>query len=645
MTALKEAALAYAERGWPIFAVRADKTPYTSNGVKDATTNIKQIEEWYERWPRANIALDVGALDMMVIDLDPGHDMKELEENVGTLPATGLRARTPRDGSHLYYAIGHDELVAASASKLAPHVDVRSFHSYVLLPPSKTADGSYVWEEEGKPAYRTDEMLRVCNSARAKHQDRDNWSIDPDLTENVALATDWLKTTAEIAVEGQGGDGMAYATAAHMKSFGMSEEMAFDLMWEHWNPRCSPPWTGDEIDHFTQKIENGYSYNTSPPGNITPAYRVATQVALFKPIAIDLPRGQEFQAGRFRFVDREGMENIKPPAWLIDDFLPEKAYAILFGAPETFKTFVALDIALTIATGYTLDTTMCWPDVKAAGPVLFAAGEGRSSLSNRVRAWEQAHYNSSKATNFILADPVPLVSEELQPFVEGALALSPSGYKLVVLDTVGRAMQGVNENAQEHASAFTNLVERLQYAFGATVLALHHVGKDVDRGARGSSVFGADADTMIKAERKKGSMSAVALRMEKQKDAAKWPTPVNVALRVVHLTDEIESLVATKPELHEILETSDETEETAVVKGKKAALLDMLEQDGLHILSQNKTQKYSASAFGTLLAQSQRVTITGQSVTRNHLVSLRLQSARRIARCWDSDKQQWQWHD
>ena len=82
MTALRDAALAYAERGWPIFPVRTDKTPYTSNGVLDATTNTKQIEEWWGIHPRANIALDVGALDMMVLDLDPGHDMKELEENV-----------------------------------------------------------------------------------------------------------------------------------------------------------------------------------------------------------------------------------------------------------------------------------------------------------------------------------------------------------------------------------------------------------------------------------------------------------------------------------------------------------------------------------------------------------------------------------
>jgi len=45
------AALAYAKMGWPIFPVRADKTPYTKNGVMDATTNIDKIKEvvpWFK---------------------------------------------------------------------------------------------------------------------------------------------------------------------------------------------------------------------------------------------------------------------------------------------------------------------------------------------------------------------------------------------------------------------------------------------------------------------------------------------------------------------------------------------------------------------------------------------------------------------
>ena len=528
------AALAYAEKGWPIFPVGKDKRPLTKNGVLDATTDARQIESWWKRWPEANVALDVGGAGMMALDLDPGHDLRKLKDAVGSLPDTLLRARTPRGGTHLYYALAEGEVVAASASKLAPHVDVRSFHSYVLLPPSKTKDGTYTWEGEGRPAYRTDEMFRVANSARQKHEDRDNWLIDADLPENVALAVAWLRDEAKIAVDGQGGDHCAYATAAYLKSLAISEDKAVELILEHWNPRCIPSWSEDQLGHLEQKVKNAYAYNTSPPGNLTKGFRRAVLAKGFKPVQFDLEHGHEWKVGRFRFVNREGMSSIRPPEWLIENFLPQESYAILFGAPGTFKTFLALDIALSIAVGVGMGEDICWPAIANTGPVLFAAGEGRGNITVRVKAWEKTHFGGNEVENFRLADPVPLVSEELKPFIEGALAASPDGYKLVVLDTIGRAMQGSNENAQEHASNFTRMVERIQHELGATVLALHHTGFQDQHRARGSSVFGADADTIIRAD-KQGKNYLVSLTMTKQKDAPEWPKKRFIKLNEVSL--------------------------------------------------------------------------------------------------------------
>lgn len=541
---LLEAALAYAKRGWPVFPTRADKTPYTTNGVIDATTDPARIKKWWDQWPKANVAMDVGGAGMMVIDLDPGHDLAELKANVGKLPDTKLIQKTPRGGTHLFFTLDKGEIVANSTSKLARSCDVRSFHGYVLLAPSRTDNGAYVWESEGKPAFRSDELVRLSNIAKEKSGDRDNWIIEPDLEENVADAIKWLKSDAKIAIEGQGGDAMAYATAAHLKSFGISQSLALDLMWEWWNPRCVPPWGADEIDHLEQKVANGYSYNTSPPGNITRAYQTAKHRQLFSPVSVALPTGREITAGRFRFVDGEGMEHIRPPDWLVPDFLPAGAHAILYGAPGTFKTFIALDIALTIATGATFPWEGVWLP-NQFGPVLFSLGEGRPEFAKRKRAWEQTHWEGQRVKNLILSDPVPLVSEDWKPFIEGALAMSPDGYKLVVLDTVGRSMQGLNENAQEHASKFTQMVEVLQGELGATVLALHHTGYGEDKRARGSSVFQADADTVVRLDRE-GKDYTISLTMTKQKDAPEWDKAKWLELRKVDLGGGVDSLAAVK---------------------------------------------------------------------------------------------------
>ena len=102
MSNLKEAALAYAARGWPILPCGLNKAPLVETGFHAATTNPEQIEAWWDKWPGANIGFSPGHAGLMVIDLDPGHDPAFAR----SLPATPLAQSTPRGGRHLFYALG-----------------------------------------------------------------------------------------------------------------------------------------------------------------------------------------------------------------------------------------------------------------------------------------------------------------------------------------------------------------------------------------------------------------------------------------------------------------------------------------------------------------------------------------------------------
>lgn len=633
-----KAALDYAADGWPIFPARRDKTPHTINGVSDATTDEAQIRKWWAKWPNANIALDVGGAGMMVLDFDPGHDMGQLRDNLdGKLPATKLKATTPRGGEHWFYEIGRDELISPSASKLAYHVDVRSFHSYVLLAPSKTADGVYEWAEEGNPAYRSDEMVELANEAREKSLDRDKWIIDPDLPENMDAAIKWLREDAKIAIEGQGGDHTAYATAAMMRSYGISEDVAFDLMWEHWNPRCSPPWGSDEADHLENKIRNGYSYSTSQPGNCTPAFSAAKAREMFSPIQnTAIPTGREFQAGHFRAVDREGMEHIPPMEWLIKDFLPRDAFAMMFGAPGTFKTFLALDIGLSIATGFAINPV--WPNIVKPGPVLYAAGEGRRGIKKRVTAWEKMHWGGERVNNFVLVDPVPHVSDDIEPFIEAARQFHPS-YSLVVIDTVGRAMAGINENQQEHASKLSAMVNDIRYALGdCTVLCLHHTGHDGSR-ERGSSVFRADVDVLYSLERK-GKDNFVELGMPKMKDSDEWERGKIIKLQEVQLEEDVTSLVAMTPsrdDQAEIKASSKNHPSDGVLEAERA----VIERVVTEVLANNPAREYSHAKLSEIVACHEDIAITSSTLRQKKLKPLREDNGSAIAKFWDAEKQRW----
>ena len=80
-----------------MFPVGADKQPLTKNGFHDATQNEEQIIAWWEKWPDANIGLDLPA-DIAVIVIDPRNGaMQQLSDFEPT-----RTVQTPGMGWHLY---------------------------------------------------------------------------------------------------------------------------------------------------------------------------------------------------------------------------------------------------------------------------------------------------------------------------------------------------------------------------------------------------------------------------------------------------------------------------------------------------------------------------------------------------------------
>ena len=553
MNHLKNAALTYAAKGWPIFPCRRDKAPITINGCLDATTNPEIIETWWTKHPDANIGLNAGDAGFAVIDIDPGFEKGSIDYL--ELPDTHLIAATPRGGLHQFYRLNEGEVVSPSSSKIAPHADVRSFNSYVLLAPSETYNGKYSWVIEDKAGLRSDEFLRVANSHREKNPERDNWVIEPDLPENITAAIKWLSQDAKISVEGEGGDATAYATAAHLRSYGLSEALAYDLMVEHWNPRNIPPWNADELDHLQDKVAHGYAYATSPPGNITPAYTSAKRQALFtnqlthKKLEHD-DSSEVWELGRFRIRNRAAINHIPDPRWIVEGLIPADSYCILY-APETqFKTFIALDLALSIALGFPQGLTQFGEaDIVQPGPVLYMSGEGLGSFKKRIKGWESIHNNGNEVKDFDLFDPPPKLMDNLDNICE-FIKTARQNYQLIVIDTLTRVMQGINESAQENASAFTGMVDALrQVGPDTSVLALHHTNKD--GGLRGSSVFSGDADVVLcMGERNilKENTYSTTLDIVKMKDASDQQKPFDYVLEQVTVGDG-HTLIAKKREV------------------------------------------------------------------------------------------------
>ena len=135
------------------FPLRArSKTPWTSHGCLDATTDPETIAGWWSGWPNSNIGIATGSKsNIWVLDIDGtvgAEELLKLEQRFGALPAT-VTAVTGGGGRHLYFRLPDFDgapVIKNTASVLATAVDTRGEGGYVVAPPSIHPNGgSYVW--------------------------------------------------------------------------------------------------------------------------------------------------------------------------------------------------------------------------------------------------------------------------------------------------------------------------------------------------------------------------------------------------------------------------------------------------------------------------------------------------------------------
>lgn len=160
-----DAALWYARLGFLVFPVHgirdkectcgrgprcehSGKHPRTLHGLSDATTDQKQIQEWWRMWPDANIGVRTGpesGVWVLDVDGDEGQtSLEALEREHGPLPKT-WGVKTGR-GEHIYFAWPADGTIQNSIGKLGRGLDIRATGGYVIAPPSQHASGAvYQW--------------------------------------------------------------------------------------------------------------------------------------------------------------------------------------------------------------------------------------------------------------------------------------------------------------------------------------------------------------------------------------------------------------------------------------------------------------------------------------------------------------------
>ena len=213
----------------------------------------------------------------------------------------------------------------------------------------------------------------------------------------------------------------------------------------------------------------------------------------------------------FETLDQDAVWAMPPVEFLVDQLLPEKAFTMMYGAPGSGKSFLAIDIALSVAHGRE------WQGYETKqGAVLYIAGEGVGGFGKRWKAWTKHHGVTDKADMHVLPIAVNFMDEAEITRLLYTIDKLDRQFAMVVVDTVHRSMHGAEENSAAEMAKFIDACDTIQRHTGGTMLAVHHSGKSQQNGARGSnSLLGAVSTSLMVGK----SEDLISLKVEKQKDA------------------------------------------------------------------------------------------------------------------------------
>lgn len=516
MTALSTHALALAGAGIPVFpCVENGKRPAVEGGFQAATTDPDVVAAWWRENPNYNIGVPPDAAGWGVIDIEHTGQLtwQELERVHGSVPT--YEVETPRGGFHLYYR----GRIPSSVQKLGEHVDTRGVGGYVLVPPSVVDGKRYRVSRDVVPADMPEWIATALGDASAHVKAHENVVLDqPANVERAKKRLKQLVHAGRVAVKGSGGDALTYQVAAEMMNLGLSEEMAGELILLHWYPHCDPC---DNDDFIRLKVHNAAAYMQNEAGAWAslPTGETFGQSETVRKL---LAESKE-KKSRFALRDEAEQDTGADPEWLLPEVLPLGSTVLLLGPTQSYKSFIALEMALSIAAG-----RQCFGADPKAGVVVYAALEGRHNIEKlRRRAWRTAREIEGPLSDFYTCvAPMIGFGNEMQEFGDEITAgLAGRPLRMIVIDTAAKSMAGMNENDSKDAGAFVQFCASLAETFGCTVMAVHHMGKDTTRGARGSTAFHAGFDSVIECKKVDAGTKAVEVWVRKHKDAEERETP------------------------------------------------------------------------------------------------------------------------
>jgi len=552
--ALLDIALGLAAQGWPVFPCGANKRPAISKadggaGFHDACTDPEDVAALFARAPHASlVGVPTGpASGIDALDFDYRNGAKVWEDaNLHHLPETRIH-ETQSGGRHMLFR--HAPGVRNLASEFAPGMDVRGDGGYIIAPPSPGYKlihdvDAVEWpdwllelilkpppiqerpSQPGAMEFSSHRVEKLTESILAKVRNAGDGQKHFALR-NAALLLGGLQHVGGLGDQDAIRALMA-ALPASVKDWKAAEQTA------QWGIEAGKgrPWQPEDRPQLTR--------HTPPPSDLPPEYWEALGLApeLHQEAPeMDMPEPETIEEGVksgqllpfFTFAEAEARLDADD---FVEGLLSVRSMAVIYGESNSGKTFFATDLALHVA------ASRPWRGrAIEGGLVVYLALEGSLGIRNRITAWRDETGLGDYDLPFIV---VPVAVNLLNPDADAAAVIATVKAvadrfgvppKLIVVDTLSRAMAGGNENAPEDMTALIGTGDTIRQQTGACVLWIHHSGKDSAKGARGHSSLRAATDTEIEITADGANRMARATKQRELPTDGQFP----FTLRVVEL--------------------------------------------------------------------------------------------------------------
>ena len=215
------------------------------------------------------------------------------------------------------------------------------------------------------------------------------------------------------------------------------------------------------------------------------------------------------------------------PAWLVRDLWTNEGVGIIGGLPKSCKTWLALDLALSVASG---TPVMGRYSIEEPGPVLiFCAEDPPAMVKSRLEGFARIRGLdlSLLPIHVILSASLRLDRHvDRERLTEAVCHYKP---RLLVLDPFVR-LHRIDENSALEVSGLLAFLRELQRSHHLAVLVTHHArksgaGSQAGLGLRGSGDFHAWGDVLLYLRRRRG-----ALELIQEHRNARSPEPVRIEL-------------------------------------------------------------------------------------------------------------------